>query len=252
MSALNFAFESLEPRKLFSAAPGALILLDGATLRVLGERNFSNAITVSTADDGDSVVVRLNGYDEVSFDRIDIASIVIEGGRRNDRITVREPEGRIDLPMTIRGGSGNDVVDLDFTPAIVDGGSGNDTLLGSDGDDTLHGGDNNDRVFGGPGDDTLGGGSGNDDIRGDDGDDQLRGERGNDTLDGGFGNDRLDGGVGSNRLVDRARPGELNVFFGGRGWNTIYGTTTDEFRNIDDYFDRVFLARPLFSSQPID
>jgi len=69
----------------------------------------------------------------------------------------------------ILGMGGNDVIDLtsqDFSLAglsiLIDGGTGNDVLWGSDADERILGGTGNDTLFGGIGSDTLEGGSGAD------------------------------------------------------------------------------------------
>lgn len=69
---------------------------------------------------------------------------------------------------------------------VVDGGTGNDELLGRNGADTLRGGDGNDTVTAGEQSDLLEGGAGAD---------ILSGESGRDTLVGGLGSDRLTGGA---------------------------------------------------------
>jgi Ca2+-binding RTX toxin-like protein len=70
---------------------------------------------------------------------------------------------------TINGTSGNDVIDCSGSEGAVtvNGGAGNDTIIGSEFSDVLHGG------------------SGNDEINGGDFGDQLFGDSGNDRLDGG-------------------------------------------------------------------
>src|SRR6185436_8457797 len=66
----------------------------------------------------------------------------------------------------------------------VDGGAGNDTILGSNGADTLLGGDGNDFIDGNQGSDTALLGAGNDVFQWDPGDnnDVVEGQAGNDTL----------------------------------------------------------------------
>lgn len=71
--------------------------------------------------------------------------------------------------------------------ATHEGGTGNDTLKGSDKDDTM---------LGNAGNDTIKGGNGNDIIIGGDGNDKLYGDAGDDVLYGGAGQDRLYGGEG--------------------------------------------------------
>ena len=62
----------------------------------------------------------------------------------------------------------------------LDGGAGNDEILGHEGDDTLIGGAGNDTLDGGNGDDTLSGDAGNDQLDGGVGDDKMNGGTGND------------------------------------------------------------------------
>ncbi len=96
------------------------------------------------------------------------------------------------------------------TPAVVEGGAGNDTLYGSSGNDSLYGGDGNDSIFGGAGNDYLDGGAGNDYLgcyilQAKDGFGGHNGigvptvwdEPGNDTLSGGSGDDTVRGGTGN-------------------------------------------------------
>jgi Ca2+-binding RTX toxin-like protein len=71
-----------------------------------------------------------------------------------------------------------------LTTLDVDGGAGNDTLLGGNGNDTLRGGADDDFLDGNQGNDTLLGGDGNDTTQWDPGD-------GSDTIDSGTGNDRM-------------------------------------------------------------
>ena len=71
--------------------------------------------------------------------------------------------------LRVNAGSGNDVLDGSGLEAgimllTLDGGNGNDFLVGSQGNDTLLGGNGQDVLIGGPGADALDGGNG-DDIR---------------------------------------------------------------------------------------
>ncbi|WP_261340975.1 hypothetical protein [Rhodopirellula sp. MGV] len=78
--------------------------------------------------------------------------------------------------IRILGLGGNDYINATGTFDSIlrlEGGQGNDQLLGSDSGDILDGGDGDDLLFGRGGDDELHGGSGDDMLRGDDGNDQL-------------------------------------------------------------------------------
>lgn len=106
-----------------------------------------------------------------------VAGFEVNAGNGNDRVVVASA---IRVPVTIRGGPGDD---------DLAGGLGYDKLIGGAGDDTLAGRGANDLIFGGAGGDILFGGSGHD------------------TLSGGPGNDVLNGGPGQHGLGVKQRPG---------------------------------------------
>jgi Ca2+-binding RTX toxin-like protein len=99
-----------------------------------------------------------------------IGSFEVNADGGNDSITV---SGNISIPVTMRGGTGQDT---------LIGGSGPDKLIGGQGSDRLIGRGGNDVLYGGPGRDVLQGGAGED------------------TLVGGPGHDALSGGPGANIL----------------------------------------------------
>jgi len=91
--------------------------------------------------------------------------------------------------LVIKAGAGNDTINAtalgaDQISLTVDGGAGNDTIIGSQGADMLIGGDGNDTVIGGRGNDTAFLGAGNDTFvwNPGDGNDTVEGEAGTDTL----------------------------------------------------------------------
>jgi Ca2+-binding RTX toxin-like protein len=99
------------------------------------------------------------------------------------------------------------------TVTYVDGGPGDDTIVGSVttaasgscetgchlevGSQTFEGGEGDDIVYGDRGNDILRGNGGDDRLYGGIGDDRLEGGPGDDWLSGGFGADTIDGGEGS-------------------------------------------------------
>ncbi len=128
--------------------------------------------------------------------------------------------------IKLTSGSGNDVLNLSALSgdgSIINGSSGNDSIIsgvghdildGSDGNDTLNGNDGQDRLVGGDGDDVLLGGAGNDQdsfivgislyyagIYGGNGNDSLDGGAGDDYLDPGEGNDTINGGSGIDTML---------------------------------------------------
>lgn len=99
-----------------------------------------------------------------------IASFEVNAGGGDDSVTI---SAKVPVPVTLRGGPGDD---------RLRGGGGSDKLVGGAGDDTLHGRGGGDWIFGGPGRDTLYGGVGDD------------------RLVGGPGGDEVFGGPGQNRI----------------------------------------------------
>lgn len=130
----------------------------------------------------------------------------------------------------ITASEGADVVAALPQRTLIDGGDGDDTILGGhfrdrlnggEGNDSILGGDGRDEIYGGDGDDTLWtsagpvarfgfneivyGGAGNDRIHGrgrlsgDDGDDRIWGSDSADTLKGGDGDDTLISGNGPDK-----------------------------------------------------
>ena len=94
--------------------------------------------------------------------------------------------------------AGINITDVYFDAPVggVDGGAGNDLLMGDDGDDFIDGGAGNDTLFGGDDDDTLIGGDGDDQLTGGEGKDNISGGAGKDTIFGGTDGDTVDGGAG--------------------------------------------------------
>ena len=142
----------------------------------------------------------------------------------------------LQVPASSSGGSGNDTLTGTDAQERISGGVGNDTLYGRGGtdrltgdmgDDLLFGEDGNDELHGGFGGDSLNGGSGEDVLFGEAGDDELYGEGGNDVLNGGAGNDILNAGDGDD--IVRGFGGDDIVVAGSGAGNDSYdgGTGTD-------------------------
>lgn len=107
---------------------------------------------------------------ELVCDAPAIAGFEVNAGGGEDRVHIA---ASVIVPVTMRGGAGDDT---------LIGGSAADRLIGGRGDDHLIGGRGDDQLYGGPGDDVLVGGPGDD------------------LLSGGGGKDRLLAGPGANRV----------------------------------------------------
>jgi len=99
-----------------------------------------------------------------------VGGFVVVAGPGDDTVSVASA---VQVPTTLNGGPGNDV---------LQGGSGADKLVGGTGDDVLSGKGGNDAIYGGPGQDVLNGGAGNDVLWGGPGSDELHPGTGSDSL----------------------------------------------------------------------
>ncbi|HAB11838.1 MAG TPA: hypothetical protein DCE47_09125, partial [Planctomycetaceae bacterium] len=173
---------------------------------------FDNASTFDGNGGFDVIVV--NGNDAADTVTSTANSVTIKGGAVTladlDRLELNTGGGddNVDLDLqdaslqkVVNAGAGNDIVDASGAiDATINGGDGDDNLVGSPVADLINGQGGDDTIGGGDGDDILFGGSGNDVLSGDDGADQLSGQVGNDDLSGNAGVDSLFGGDGSDEI----------------------------------------------------
>jgi Ca2+-binding RTX toxin-like protein len=197
-------FEQLETRKLLSVS-----LYNG----VLAINGTSGADRVDLSVSGGKLIVKENGVTKASPLQSSLKSVVINLGAGNDRLTtyygVRS--------LIVNGGDGDDYLLGSWNPDVIDAGGGKDYVHARPGNDVVRGGWGDDTLIGCVGNDSLFGGDGNDLLVGAVGDDNLFGENGNDNLFGVDGNDNLDGGAG------------YNTANGGNG--------NDDFRNVAKVWD---------------
>jgi hypothetical protein len=100
-----------------------------------------------------------------------VAGFEVNAGEGDDTVSVASA---VEVPVTMRGGPGRDVLIGGGGPDKLIGGEGNDKLAGRGGDDLLFGGSGNDELFGGSGDDVMRGGSGQDTLVGGSGENVIR------------------------------------------------------------------------------
>jgi Ca2+-binding RTX toxin-like protein len=145
-----------------------------------------------------------NGSADFSFARADIARIVINAGNGGDAVRIDEINGVFSdsIPTTIDGGNGNDRLVGGAGAGAVLGGNGNDSLIGG-GAGTLSGGNGDDTLAGGSGAETLLSGNGDDSIDGNRGNDVAFMGNGDDTFiwDPGDGSDTVEGQNGNDTMV---------------------------------------------------
>lgn len=134
----------------------------------------SDIVEVNGGNGTEVFTVTANGA-RVRFDRLDPAPFSIDIGT-SENLVLNANGGDDSFSAT-----GNLAALIKLT---VDGGTGNDTLLGSNGNDQLSGGDGNDFIDGQQGNDTAFLGAGNDVFQWDpgDGSDTVEGQDGVDTM----------------------------------------------------------------------
>ena len=219
----------------------AAVLTGGAGANLIDAGSFSKVVTLSGLDGNDTLIGGAaadridggNGNDRISggagantlfggdgTDRVVETSNATIFSVSNSAVTGIETERIYSIEQAeLTGGVSANTISVasNFTgPVTLNGGAGNDTLLGNQFGDVLTGDAGNDSVNGGFGDDTLGGGDGNDTLIGHFGNDSLEGGTGADIGLGGSGDDTALGGGGRDLLI------------GGYGTDSVAGGDDDD------------------------
>lgn len=185
-------------------APTTIGLHDGVLIVVGTDR----AEKIQVVARGNQLEIMINGKRRERIDLTAVESISIDAKGGNDTV---ELIGRVYVPASIEGGAGNDRLVGGWGNDSISGGPGHDVIHAGRGDDWLAGGGGNDLIRGDIGNDTVLGGAGNDRLFGDAGFDSLEGGLGNDILYGGIGNDLLSGNDGN------------DILYGGSGHDALSG-----------------------------
>jgi Ca2+-binding RTX toxin-like protein len=180
---------------------------------------FENFVDGSLSADPRANVELGSGNDTVTFANLSGTTIpnTIDLGNGTNTYTTADP--RAFDGALVDGGSGVDTI-TEGTGSLVNGGDGNDVIHLAGGAAEAHGNAGNDEIEGGAGNDTLDGGAGDDVIYGNDGNDYITGAQGNDTLYGGPGNDTIYGNSGDDVMYGNSGDDWLS---GGPGTDTISG-----------------------------
>jgi len=252
---LNFLGTELAGIALIDGGAGNDVIVGSAANDVIvGGTGSDNLI----GGDGDDTFL-MSGTD-AGYDRFDGGAgyDVIRGSTGDD--VIRMYNFRLAATVEkIDGGGGNDILagtgssdTLDFSAtelvgiALIDGGAGNDAVMGSAGNDTIVGGSGTDNLIGNAGDDTFlisgtdvaydrfEGGDGYDVIQGSAGDDVIRmynysGTATVEKIDGGGGNDIL-AGTGSSDTLDFSGTELVGIAMidGGAGNDAITGSAGND------------------------
>ena len=151
------------------AAAGYSAQLDAGTLKLKGDAaNDKLLLHLQPGAPGTlQADVGADGTADFSFDRSTFTAIDVDGGAGDDEIRVFQGFGAFfDEQLTMDGGAGDDTLLGGSGAEILNGGPGDDIVAGGDGNDTALLGGGNDRFTWNPGDDS-------DTVEGEGGDDRL-------------------------------------------------------------------------------
>ncbi len=162
---------------------------------------------------GNSAILQVDlgddGSAELSFPRAEVERLSIDGGNGGDSVRIDEGNGVFTdaIATTIDGGNGNDRLVGGAGAVTLIGGNGDDVLIGGAGAETLIGGNGDDSIDGNKGNDVGLLGNGNDTFVWDpgDGSDVVEGQNGTDTM-------LFNGADASERVVLSANGGRLRFF----------------------------------------
>jgi Ca2+-binding RTX toxin-like protein len=148
--------------------------------------SFSVKLPPSYSSENPDYLVKVRFNDQTHwFHRSKIQLVDIDAGAGDDLIMLRSPPlpcEQIRAPLQPDDGIQLPCVTLIIAgPAKISGGSGNDTIYGSDLNDTIDAGSGNDLIYGMSGSDRIFGKAGNDTIYGGQWSDHISGGAGKDT-----------------------------------------------------------------------
>jgi hypothetical protein len=184
--------------------PDVTVKVDHTLLRIEGSAGSDSILLRVRPNEPSILQVLADGRQVGNVDRGRFRAIDLQAGAGNDIVLVDESFGVFNVPTTIDGGDGADVLVGDIGPVRLLGGAGDDLLLGGDAVDQLFGGDGSDTIDGNKGADVAFGGNGNDTFIWDpgDGSDAFDGQDGSDTLvfNGAAGNEKFELSANDDRL----------------------------------------------------
>jgi len=164
-----FAILALQaPANVGAKPPGFTVLLAGSDesgkIHIWLSPDGRNYVidSVVPLEVGGSVCANPEGNpNELLCDAPSIAAFEVNAGGGDDKVAVAK---NISIPVTLRGGAGNDLLHGGAGGDKLIGGEGDDRLVGWRGADILYGGEGKDVLIGGMGDDLLHGGPGLDTL----------------------------------------------------------------------------------------
>jgi Ca2+-binding RTX toxin-like protein len=199
---------------LAAATTPFAIAMGGGNDTIFGTE-FADSIAPGNGDDAvhgndgaDTMIWRPGEASDVMTGGDGKDTVIDEGGNGDEQFVVKPKDGdptrvdasRINNPFTL---------DIDAEKLVVNGNGGNDSITGNVGlagliKTEMNGGDGNDVLVGTDGDDVQKGGTGNDSVSGARGNDDMAGDDGDDLLvwNPGEGTDKFEGGAGNDVAQD--------------------------------------------------
>jgi Ca2+-binding RTX toxin-like protein len=163
-------------------------------LHVVGGSVANDIVFITRFNGNITVLATFNGSNPLVFAESGITAIQVRTRGGHDIVVTTS---NVTKPMTIDGGSGNDLLTGGSGLNVIVGEAGHDVIFGGAASDTILAGSGNDDLFGLGGNDVLVGGDGNDMLDGGLGRDLVIGSQDEDSLAGGDGEDILIGGFTS-------------------------------------------------------
>ncbi|MGE5269449.1 MAG: beta strand repeat-containing protein [Thiohalocapsa sp.] len=177
---VSMDLDGIERIQLAAAGGADIVMVNDLTGTDVTQVAIDLAAAGGHAGDDQSdqvIVVATGGHDDITIAR-DGGGVTVSG--LAETVTIQHADAALDR-LTVSAGAGDDVIDAGNLPAdqislTLDGGAGNDLILGSHGNDTVRGGSGNDVALLGDGNDVFVWNPG-------DGSDVVDGQGGFDTLD---------------------------------------------------------------------
>jgi Ca2+-binding RTX toxin-like protein len=193
---------TIERIELAAAGGADTILVNDLTGTGVTQVAINLAAAGTAHGDGQADQVFINGTAGNDFITVDSGGGAVTVSGLAETVTITHADGALDQ-LTVAGGTGDDVIDASGLSAnqiglVLNGGAGNDVIIGSHGGDT---------VTGGTGNDVAALGDGNDVFIWNPGD-------GSDTVDGQAGSDTLvfNGSNASENISISANGGQVTLF----------------------------------------
>ena len=203
-------FETLEDRRLMSAATLLPAVLNNGVLNVTGSQIAANRVMIDLASNHSQLTVDVSGQ-RSEFPIAQVKQLNITTGSGSDYIYINP---HITVPTEINDGDGNDIVRGSGGDCTIVSGNGDDIINAEGTNDAIQVGSGNDILMGNKNSNTLIAGNGNDYLVSLGLADHMTAGNGNDTFIAGNGHDTITAGTGH------------DVMTGGLGNSYLYGKST--------------------------